>query len=242
MSSKIELYITNCLTYIMLDFRTQMSTIIAMCYAIKESTNEVKNGQRFAVITNYSEHIFNGISDLLAAYKQGAIGLKKSPLETLDKLSLDFLTGIHNPQAFRLFIQQKLNCLGTDEQCYLFLIDIDRLRDINEKYNLIVGDRLLQQFVEIIENYLKESDYFARVGGKQFAIISSKESSEAASELAQKIQETIANHVFLIQSYSISITIKIGWISFSAEDQSVDKIIRRADFIWDQNKQLTRED
>ncbi|CCQ51173.1 hypothetical protein CWATWH8502_170 [Crocosphaera watsonii WH 8502] len=27
-----------------------------------------------------------------------------------------------------------------------------------------------------------------------------------------------------------------------AEDQSVDKIIRRADFIWDQNKQLTRED
>ncbi|MGK7962210.1 response regulator [Crocosphaera sp.] len=233
---------------ILLDLMMPEMDGFEVCHILKSDENLARIPIIFLTASNEKEHLIHACKEGAADYVTKPFNrfellarvethlklsdrtqqLKKA-LEIVEKLSIDFLTGINNRYAFNGFVQEKLNALTGDEKCYLFLIDIDRFRDINETYNIIVGDKLLKQCVEVIKTCLQDSDYFARIGGEEFAILSSPNSPEEALQFANTIKETIDNHIFTVQSYRIKITIKMTWTTFSAEDSCGEQILRR---VW----------
>ena len=66
------------------------------------------------------------------------------------------------------------------------MLDIDHFKYINDTYGHLIGDQVLIEFVKLIQSTLRDSDFLARVGGEEFAIILPETTLEAAREVAEK--------------------------------------------------------
>ena len=52
----------------------------------------------------------------------------------------------------------------------LFIIDIDKFKNINDTMGHYYGDQVLIQIVEAIKKNLRDNDYLGRIGGDEFSI------------------------------------------------------------------------
>jgi diguanylate cyclase (GGDEF)-like protein len=67
------------------------------------------------------------------------------------------------------------------------MIDIDRLKEINDARGHAVGDSVLRMTAIAIRESLRDSDVGARWGGDEFAIIAPETSREAAELLGRRL-------------------------------------------------------
>ena len=77
----------------------------------------------------------------------------------------DALTGVLNRGSYDKIIAEQ------EGDFALILIDIDRFKEINDKYGHEVGDQVLQRVSSIIDNSFRSTDYVCRIGGDEFAVI-----------------------------------------------------------------------
>ncbi|QFY42254.1 diguanylate cyclase [Candidatus Methylospira mobilis] len=84
----------------------------------------------------------------------------------------DGLTQLPNRQMFHERLKQGVeDSAGADMSLALFLIDIDRLKEINEHLGYDEGDSLLIEAARRIGASVRESDTVARLDGDEFAVI-----------------------------------------------------------------------
>lgn len=96
----------------------------------------------------------------------------------------DALTGIMNRGAFdrlQVFLRDKDGYLG------LMIIDVDKFKLVNDGYGHEMGDRVLKMVAKLLEENFRATDYPARIGGDEFAVI--------LTDAMPKIQEVIAEKV-----------------------------------------------
>lgn len=84
----------------------------------------------------------------------------------------DPLTKLPNRQSFFDYLEHALGrACRNKTQLGLCFIDIDNFKVINDTFGHAYGDKLLMALSEIITPYLREIDYFARIGGDEFGLI-----------------------------------------------------------------------
>ena len=96
----------------------------------------------------------------------------------------DALTGIMNRGAFdrlQVFLRDKDGYLG------LMIIDVDKFKLVNDGYGHEMGDRVLKMVAKLLEENFRATDYPARIGGDEFAVI--------LTDAMPKIQEVVAEKV-----------------------------------------------
>ena len=101
----------------------------------------------------------------------------------------DALTGLLNRGAFDA-LQQELSAQA--EPTGLLLVDVDKFKQVNDGYGHEMGDRVLQTVASLLSEHFRTTDYPARIGGDEFAVILTNASPERTAALQAKI-ETI-NH------------------------------------------------
>jgi diguanylate cyclase (GGDEF)-like protein len=153
----------------------------------------------------------------------------------------DALTGLANRQAFVDEIGNALARLRTNNEAFgVFMLDLDRFKDVNDSLGHPTGDTLLKDTAERLKSTLNDADFLARFGGDEFAIIQryvtkrqdkvSKPSKqcEAAVDLAKRIVGCLADP-FEIEGRRISVGTSIG-IAL-AQDKTADsnELMKRAD-------------
>lgn len=79
----------------------------------------------------------------------------------------------------------------------LIMVDVDNLRQVNNKHGYLVGDKLLQQFALLIRDNIAENDLIGRWAGGQFVIICLATSRQEAKELAEKLRGEVQQTIFL---------------------------------------------
>ncbi len=80
----------------------------------------------------------------------------------------DPLTGIMNRGAFnhlKQILMSQENSLG------LMIIDVDKFKDVNDGYGHEMGDRVLKKVAKLLVDSFRSTDYPARIGGDEFAVI-----------------------------------------------------------------------
>lgn len=87
------------------------------------------------------------------------------------KAEHDELTGVLNRTAFS---QVQMAYKNTSERMSLILVDVDNFKQFNDRYGHSTGDKVLQKVASTIVETFRDSDYVARVGGDEFAIILTK--------------------------------------------------------------------
>lgn len=109
-------------------------------------------------------------------------------LGTMDQVaSRDFLTGLPNRRAL-----ESLNRGVPSDGRYVFYMDLDGFKEVNDTLGHHAGDELLIQLAERIKAFLGEHDFAARIGGDEFVLITEGTRSqveERARHLMKKITE-----------------------------------------------------
>ncbi|WP_159287177.1 GGDEF domain-containing protein, partial [Klebsiella pneumoniae] len=73
-------------------------------------------------------------------------------------------------------------------QSCLAIIDIDHFKRINDKFGHNEGDLVLRTVAKGIQDQLRESDFIARIGGEEFAIIFPYTSIEEAEQVLNRVR------------------------------------------------------
>jgi diguanylate cyclase len=143
--------------------------------------------------------------------------------------SRDPLTGLLNRRGLARAVQSIFTAKLVAHENALLLIDIDRFKEINDRYGHLVGDKVITMVSQVLRSNIKGRDLAARVGGDEFAIVLPETGTKGASALAHQIMKGVAaleirRHSQLIEK----VTLSIG-ISQSRSECSLDQMIEDAD-------------
>ena len=92
----------------------------------------------------------------------------------------------------------------------LLFIDLDHFKQINDTYGHQAGDACLRAIIEPIHAELRQSDVIGRYGGEEFVVILSSADAAAATPIAQRIVERVADVRVAGFGDPISVTCSIG--------------------------------
>ncbi|WLT38270.1 GGDEF domain-containing protein [Synechocystis sp. B12] len=110
--------------------------------------------------------------------------------ETAELLNLDSLTQVSNRRHFDLHLaQQWERAMDSQEAIALILCDIDHFKQFNDFYGHLSGDDCLRRIAKTLSATLRNPfDLFARYGGEEFGVILPQVTSEAAQQIAKRMQ------------------------------------------------------
>jgi diguanylate cyclase (GGDEF)-like protein len=107
----------------------------------------------------------------------------------------------------------------------MLLMDLDRFKEINDKHGHQVGDTVLTNFVQCVEQVLRRPSVIGRYGGEEFIVILPETTKEQAVQVAERIQSHLRT-----QPVPLKVTASIGVAcSGQAKHDTLDAMIGRAD-------------
>jgi diguanylate cyclase (GGDEF)-like protein len=96
----------------------------------------------------------------------------------------------------------------------LIIVDVDNFQEYNETYGYEMGDRVLKQIAQILNENLRKVDIITRYAGEQFAVILPDTNKKQAVMAAEKIRDKVASAVFVEKRTSslamARLTVSIG--------------------------------
>lgn len=171
------------------------------------------------------------------AFKTGFAKLKQELKEATQyseelekKLHQDQLTGAFNRRAYDKKIKDEMDrFLRYGTTFSLLLMDVDKFKNINDRYGHAIGDRCLQEIIKRTLPLLRANDMLCRYGGEEFTVIMPQTEAFGAKEAAEKIRQTIEKIAFLYKEENVKITMSIGVAEVGDGDTSPDQVFERAD-------------
>ncbi|MCD9032449.1 diguanylate cyclase [Luteimonas sp. Y-2-2-4F] len=130
-------------------------------------------------------------------------------LERLNRT--DSLIQLPNRRHFESRAQHEfLRYRRTGRPITLVLIDVDRFKEVNDRYGHGMGDRVLERVARILERTVRDIDMPARYGGDEFAMLLVDTGGEDAARIAERARDLVRgmrfdDHPDLCCSLSIGI-------------------------------------
>ncbi|MDO8531948.1 MAG: diguanylate cyclase [Dehalococcoidia bacterium] len=107
--------------------------------------------------------------------------------QTAEAAVTDSLTGLHNHRYFKQRLEEEIaRARRLKEPLTLAVLDIDRLKQINDNYGHLAGDTVLQRVGAVLRREMRGSDVTARYGGDEFVVIMPEATKEAAETVVQR--------------------------------------------------------
>jgi diguanylate cyclase (GGDEF)-like protein len=83
-------------------------------------------------------------------------------------------------------------------QFAIMMVDLDRLKPINDQHGHEAGDRVLVQIAEILKRVSRSSDQVVRWGGDEFLLLCLGANMNVASDLAERIRSAVSKQIFRV--------------------------------------------
>jgi diguanylate cyclase (GGDEF)-like protein len=130
-------------------------------------------------------------SDLEDRVRQRTQALEAA-YEEIQQLALrDDLTGLYNRRGFFVLSeQQRKRAARTGLPTFIVFIDVDGLKQVNDRLGHQAGDELLLNAARILRSTFRESDIVARLGGDEFCIFTS-DCTGAPERIAARLEHNV---------------------------------------------------
>ncbi|HEY0527404.1 MAG TPA: diguanylate cyclase [Gemmatimonadaceae bacterium] len=163
--------------------------------------------------------------------------LKRAEEELRALLLVDELTGLPNRRAFVTLSEQALKlAMRMERDVLLIFIDVDRLKDINDTWGHLAGDRALIDTARVLRESCREADIVARLGGDEFVALMTVDSDQTGELITSRIKARVDLHNAETQrGYQLSLS--VGATRSKAEGAVLADLLSRADAaLYDQKR------
>lgn len=147
----------------------------------------------------------------------------------------DPLTGLPNRRLLRDRLQQAIVlCSRKRQHAALVFLDLDDFKNVNDLYGHQIGDLLLCQVADRLQNDVRELDTVARLGGDEFVILleglapSADDAVAQAEHVGNKLLCTL-REPYPVNSQCFNTSASIGIVLFNGEEHSLDELMQHAD-------------
>jgi diguanylate cyclase (GGDEF)-like protein/PAS domain S-box-containing protein len=144
--------------------------------------------------------------------------------------TIDGLTGLYNRAAFDAR-RHELTAFAarSAQKLLLFMIDLDRFKEVNDTYGHQAGDRLLVEAGARIRAISRASDIVARIGGDEFALLQLNPTSPLlGATFAAKILDSLSQP-YRLGSNDAYVSGSIGIAIFPDDAANADGLLKSAD-------------
>jgi diguanylate cyclase (GGDEF)-like protein len=156
--------------------------------------------------------------------------LRKSEAKFRDLAIMDSLTGLYNRHYFYQVGQKEVErSLRYQLPLSLIMMDIDHYKEINDQYGHRVGDMVLTQIGQIIQNAVRKIDIACRYGGEEFVILLPETELEQAERVAERIRGALDEATISLDAQSVTVTASLGIVDLSASTPLIEEMLAKAD-------------
>ena len=146
----------------------------------------------------------------------------------------DPLTGIFNRYHFEVTLKREVaRCLRYKTRLTLLLVDVDRLKAVNDRWGHQVGDRVLGSIAGVIHHSLRGTDIASRYGGDEFAIVLPDTDARAgrlvAERICAKVRASLAEGIVPDARATVTVSGGLAELPHAAPPTSEGQLIVAAD-------------
>ncbi|ATE57652.1 MULTISPECIES: GGDEF domain-containing protein [Actinosynnema] len=137
--------------------------------------------------------------------------LRREHAEAREQSLRDSLTDSYN----RRYLDERLVALvaergATTGGLAIALIDLDWFKQVNDTFGHLLGDRVLQRVVELLQAELPEQGFCARYGGEEFVIVLPDVDVASAIQITEAARMRVERHAWASLAPGLRVTVSIG--------------------------------
>lgn len=150
--------------------------------------------------------------------------------EAQREVAVDELTGLASYRVLRARIQQEIaRSARTGEPFGIVFIDVDRFKDINDRYGHEAGNRILAAIGGDLQRIVRKTDVAARYGGDEFVIVLFRTDGEGAWRVGDVVRHSL-ERVGRELEYGVGVvTVSVGTASHDPRFPSQGDALEAAD-------------
>ena len=117
----------------------------------------------------------------------------------------DFLLDIPNRRGFERELNRSIAYIKRYHASgALIVLDVDRLKPINDAFGHAAGDQVLKAIVAVLLRHVRSSDVIGRLGGDEFALLLWNLSETDAKAKAASLEEAIDRLTFVFRGRTVT--------------------------------------
>ncbi len=207
-----------------------------------EITMKQKNGKACTIewLHSHLEYANNQGATILS------VGLDISERKAYEKeigwlADHDSLTGLYNRRRFNSILKRTLSIANRYKQeVGLLFLDLDNFKQVNDTLGHHTGDLIIKSVSDCLKLILRESDYIARIGGDEFAIILPNSAVKDVIDVANKINKNLVSLRLPMLDSHYRTCASIGIAMYPEHALSCDDLLANADLAMYQAKSRGR--
>jgi len=152
-----------------------------------------------------------------------------------EQANKDFLTGLYNRNAMYDYLKKLMD---ENTSFWLYFIDINDFKPINDTYGHEIGDRVLKEVASRLKKLSDEALFVSRLGGDEFAIVCLCKENDYKPK--DRIIKNKLSQILTIQDKEIEVFIALGKAKFPEDGQTIKTLLAKADSHMYKNKKAMK--
>ncbi len=142
--------------------------------------------------------------------------------------TVDPLTGLFNRTFFFAAVEREIARSARSGRGFcLLMMDLDELKQVNDRHGHFIGDRVLRGVGEVISEGVRRIDTAARIGGDEFVVLLPETDVTGAYVLAEKIR--IGASELSVPGTDARTSLSVGVVSYPGDGRTSDDLMVNAD-------------
>jgi diguanylate cyclase (GGDEF)-like protein len=173
----------------------------------------------------YQQHMLSKLRNQLADQINSLAKVESLASEVYKLAALDQLTGLYNRRSGEQRLSQEMSrAQRHGRPLTVLLMDLDGLKQVNDKHGHAAGDTLLKGFADRLQRAIRGSDLAVRLGGDEFMALL----PECRAEEVRHVLARIEGLEFEFNDEKISLHFSRGWTDYKA-GETPQELLNRAD-------------
>ena len=143
----------------------------------------------------------------------------------------DSLTAFPNARALHLRFEEEVSRARRNNKPFqVVMLDLDDFKKVNDTFGHKIGDRMLREVANLIQNQLREYDFLARYAGDEFVALLPDLTIQQVDELRARIETVVRGFSLSVGAQTrASVGISIGASVFGVDGETLDQLLIAAD-------------
>lgn len=190
----------------------------------------------FSVYVVYQQYQIIRMRNQIAEQLQSLAKVENLTAEVYKLAALDQLTGLYNRRSGEQRLAEEMSrAVRHNRPLTLLLIDLDNLKQINDRLGHAAGDLLLKQFAERLQRAIRGSDLAVRLGGDEFLVLLPECRADEVRHVLGRLEGLRVRY----ENEVIECRFSSGWTDFRP-GETAPELLKRADAALYDNKRSSK--